>query len=64
MTEAGEVLRVENLRKRFGTEEVLKGVSFKVDRGEVKVIMGPSGAGKSTLLKCIDLLIPPDEGSA
>ncbi|MCD6235634.1 MAG: amino acid ABC transporter ATP-binding protein [Thaumarchaeota archaeon] len=63
MTAAGEVLRVENLRKRFGKEEVLKGISFKVDRGEVKVIMGPSGAGKSTLLKCIDLLIPPDEGS-
>jgi len=56
------VLRVENLRKRFGSEEVLKGVSFEVKRGEVKAIMGPSGAGKSTLLKCIDLLVEPDEG--
>jgi len=55
-------LKVENLRKRFGDEEVLKGISFDVMRGEVKAIMGPSGAGKSTLLKCIDLLVKPDEG--
>lgn len=55
-------MKVENLRKRFGNEEVLKGISFDVMRGEVKVIMGPSGAGKSTLLKCIDLLVKPDEG--
>ena len=55
-------MKVENLRKRFGDEEVLKGISFDVMRGEVKAIMGPSGAGKSTLLKCIDLLVKPDEG--
>ncbi len=62
MNEFETILKVENLRKKFGNEEVLKGVSFEVKRGEVKVIMGPSGAGKSTLLKCIDLLIEPDEG--
>jgi len=56
------VLRVENLWKWFDEKPVLKGVSFEVRRGEVKVIMGPSGAGKSTLLKCIDMLIEPDEG--
>lgn len=55
-------MRVENLWKCFDDKPVLKGVSFEVKRGEVKVIMGPSGAGKSTLLKCIDMLIEPDDG--
>jgi len=41
---------------------VLKGVSFEVGRGEVKVVIGPSGSGKSTLLRCLALLEPPDEG--
>jgi polar amino acid transport system ATP-binding protein len=56
------VLRVEDLHKRYGKEEVLKGVSFEVRRGETKVIIGPSGTGKSTLLRCINLLTPPDRG--
>ena len=56
------VLKVENLWKWFDEKPVLKGISFEVRRGEVKVIMGPSGAGKSTLLKCIDMLVEPDEG--
>jgi len=56
------VLRVEDLHKRYGREEVLKGVSFAVRRGEVKVILGPSGTGKSTLLRCITRLTEPDRG--
>ena len=56
------VLRVEDLHKRYGREEVLKGVSFKVRRGETKVIIGPSGTGKSTLLRCITRLTEPDRG--
>ncbi|MBN2253159.1 MAG: amino acid ABC transporter ATP-binding protein [Kosmotogaceae bacterium] len=56
------MLRVENLKKSFGDKEVLKGVSFKMNEGETKVIIGPSGTGKSTLLSCINMLVTPDEG--
>jgi polar amino acid transport system ATP-binding protein len=59
---ADVVLRADNVHKRYGDLEVLKGVSFEVDRGEVKVVIGPSGSGKSTLLRCLALLEPPDEG--
>jgi len=56
------ILRVEDLHKAYGTEEVLKGISLEVRRGETKVIIGPSGTGKSTLLRCINRLTPPDRG--
>ena len=56
------VLRADNLHKRYGELEVLSGVSFEVDRGQVKVIIGPSGSGKSTLLRCLAMLEPPDGG--
>src|SRR5947199_6018979 len=59
---ADVVLRSENVHKRYGELEVLKGVSFEVDRGQVKVIIGPSGSGKSTLLRCLAMLEHPDEG--
>ena len=59
---ADVVLRAENVHKRYGELEVLKGVSFEVERGQVKVVIGPSGSGKSTLLRCLALLEPPDEG--
>jgi polar amino acid transport system ATP-binding protein len=50
------MIELNDLRKSFGTNEVLKGVSFAVERGEVVVVLGPSGSGKSTLLRCINLL--------
>ena len=56
------VLRVEVIHKRYGKEEVLKGVSFEIKKGETKVIIGPSGSGKSTLLRCINQLTIPDKG--
>jgi len=56
------LLQVENIHKRYGKEEVLKGVSFALERGETKVVIGPSGTGKSTLLRCINRLTPPDQG--
>ena len=59
---ADVVLRAEGVRKSYDELEVLKGVSFEVDRGEVKVIIGPSGSGKSTLLRCLAMLEPPDAG--
>jgi polar amino acid transport system ATP-binding protein len=60
---ADVVLRSENLHKRYDELEVLRGVTFEVDRGQVKVIIGPSGSGKSTLLRCLALLEPPDAGN-
>ena len=59
---ADVVLRAENLHRRYGELEVLKGVGFEVDRGQVKVIIGPSGSGKSTLLRCLALLEETDGG--
>src|SRR5262245_16953839 len=56
------VLRADGVTKRYGELEVLSGVTFAVDRGEVKVIIGPSGSGKSTLLRCLAMLETPDAG--
>ena len=61
-TSGNVVLRVENLHKRYGKEEVLRGISFELRRGETKVVIGPSGTGKSTLLRCINQLSMPDAG--
>jgi ABC-type polar amino acid transport system ATPase subunit len=56
------MINVKNLRKTFGTHEVLKGIDLTVNRGDVAVLIGPSGCGKSTLLRCLDLLEQPTEG--
>ena len=56
------ILRAENIYKKYGNLEVLKGISFRVNQGETTVIIGPSGTGKSTLLTCINQLTPPDNG--
>jgi polar amino acid transport system ATP-binding protein len=58
----GAMLRLENIHKRFGRLEVLKGVDLEVKRGEVVCVLGPSGSGKSTLLRCVNLLEPPEQG--
>ena len=50
------VIRIENLRKSFGKQEILKGIDLTIQRGEVVVILGPSGSGKSTLLRCVNRL--------
>ncbi len=57
------LLKIENLKKRFGTLEVLKGLSTEIRKGEVVVMIGPSGGGKSTFLRCMNLLEQPSEGS-
>ena len=59
---SGTVLKVEDIRKGYADQEVLKGVSLTLERGEAKVVMGSSGTGKSTLLRCINHLTPPDAG--
>ena len=56
------MLRADNVHKRYDELEVLRGVTFEVDPGQVKVIIGPSGSGKSTLLRCLALLEEPDSG--
>jgi polar amino acid transport system ATP-binding protein len=58
----GPMLSLQNVCKRFGDLEVLRGVDFDVNRGEVVCVIGPSGSGKSTLLRCVNLLEPPEEG--
>ena len=56
------MIRVDNIVKRFGTLEVLHGITMSVERGEIVSIVGASGAGKSTLLQIIGTLMKADEG--
>ncbi|MEJ6952513.1 amino acid ABC transporter ATP-binding protein [Natronospora cellulosivora (SeqCode)] len=56
------LLKIEDLHHSFGQNEVLKGISLALDKGETKVIVGPSGTGKSTILNNIIRLVPPDQG--
>lgn len=56
------MIKIENLHKKFGDTEVLKGIDLEVKKGEVVAIIGPSGTGKSTLLRCINYLEVPDKG--
>ena len=56
------MLEVKNIHKKFGTNEVLKGVDFKVEKGSVIAVLGNSGSGKTTLLRCISFLEQADKG--
>ena len=60
MTET--LIKIENLHKSFGKNEVLKGINLEIKRGEVVVIIGPSGSGKSTLLRSMNLLEEASQG--
>lgn len=57
-----EIIKVENLEKKFGDNLVLKNIDFAVTPGEVVTIIGSSGSGKSTLLRCLNLLEKPTSG--
>ena len=59
---AESMLKLEDIHKRFGDLEVLRGVNLDVAKGEVVCVLGPSGSGKSTLLRCVNLLEPPEQG--
>lgn len=56
------MLKVKNVHKSFGENEILKGVDLTVEKGDVVVIIGPSGSGKTTFLRCLDFLETADEG--
>jgi polar amino acid transport system ATP-binding protein len=58
----GAMVRLEGIRKSFGSNLVLDGIDLSVNRGDVLVVIGPSGSGKSTLLRCVNLLEPVDSG--
>jgi polar amino acid transport system ATP-binding protein len=60
--DSAPIVRIQGLRKRFGTNEVLKGIDLNVQRSEVVAIIGKSGSGKSTLLRCINGLETFQEG--
>ena len=56
------ILQVNHIKKGFGSTDVLKGVSFSLEKGQVLTIIGSSGSGKTTLLRCLNFLETPDEG--
>lgn len=62
-TTAVPAIEIRALCKNFGENEVLKGIDFHVDQGEVVCVIGPSGSGKSTLLRCVNRLEEPTSGT-
>ena len=57
------MLEVKNIKKSFGSTQVLKGVDLQVAQGDVVAILGPSGSGKTTLLRCVNFLETADQGT-
>ena len=57
------ILDVKNIHKSFGNNEVLKGIDFSLEKGDVLSIIGSSGSGKTTLLRCLNFLEIADQGS-
>ena len=58
-----KALEVKNIRKNFGKTEVLRDISFSLEKGQVLAIIGSSGSGKTTLLRCLNFLETPDSGA-
>lgn len=63
MSQSKYVIEVEGLRKAYGSNQVLKGIDFKVERGTMLALLGPNGAGKTTTVRILSTLLPFDEGS-
>ena len=57
------MIDVIDLKKDFGDTQVLKGVSVKINKGDIVVVLGPSGSGKSTFLRCLNCMEDPTSGS-
>src|SRR5579863_10774093 len=62
-TPAGKAIEVRDLRRRFGLQQVLDGVTLDFPAGQITTIVGPSGSGKTVLLKHLNLLLRPDSGT-
>ena len=62
MTEAAEIVAVENLHKSFDDLPILRGIDLTIAAGDLVSIIGPSGCGKSTLLRCLNFIEIPDSG--
>ncbi|MGL5642848.1 MAG: amino acid ABC transporter ATP-binding protein, partial [Paraclostridium sp.] len=56
------MIKIKNIKKKFGKNEVLKDINLNINKGEIVAILGPSGSGKSTLLRCLNLLEEPNGG--
>ena len=56
------MIKIHDLKKSFGDNDVLKGINLDIKAGEVVVVIGPSGSGKSTFLRCLNLLETPTSG--
>lgn len=56
------MIKVKNLKKSFGSLDVLKGIDYEIKQGQVVSIIGPSGSGKSTFLRCLNLMELPSSG--
>ena len=56
------MLKVTDIQKNFNGNDVLKGIDFEINKGEVVAILGPSGSGKTTFLRCLNLLERPEQG--
>lgn len=63
MTTNDVLIKVDNLQKSFGDNQVLKGINAEIRKGDVMVVIGASGSGKSTFLRCLNLLEEPTEGT-
>ncbi|MDD5693132.1 MAG: ATP-binding cassette domain-containing protein [Patescibacteria group bacterium] len=64
MTKRGNAIEIKDIRKSFGTLEVLKGINFVIPRGSIVALLGPNGAGKTTLIRILSTLLTPDAGQA
>lgn len=58
-----KLLEVKNLNKKYGDREIIRDVSFDMEKGETVVVIGPSGTGKSTMLMCVNRLVEPNGGN-
>ena len=56
------MIDVINLKKKFGDNEILKGIDIKIEKGDIVVVIGPSGSGKSTFLRCLNCMEDPTGG--